>query len=108
MSFLEEISKGVVLKKTEDRDKEQKPNNLPKKPMSFLEEISKGVVLKKQQPISSSLPEEKTENKFSKPAEINNDNINKCLLSAIQMRGFQLNKNNVNDDESEGSDSWSD
>ena len=71
-------------------------------------EIEKGVVLKKQQPISSSLPEEKTENKFSKPAEINNDNINKSLLSAIQMRGFQLNKNNVNDDESEGSDSWSD
>ena len=101
MSFLDEIAKGVPLKKSGESD--QKSSNLPKKPMTFLEEISKGVTLKKQHK-----PEEKLETIFNKPAEVTTENVNKCLMNAIQMRGFQLNKNNVNDDESEGSDSWSD
>lgn len=110
LGFLDEIQKGVQLKKNDTTEEEniKKPINLPKKPMTFLEEISKGVTLKKLQPNPTTKPEEKVENKFNKPAEVTNENINKCLLSAIQMRGFQLNKNNVNDDESEGSDSWSD
>lgn len=74
--------------------------------MSFLEEISKGVQLKKTTPVGK--PEEKVETKFNKPAEITKENIDKSLLIAIQMRGHQLNKNNVDDDESDGSDSWSD
>lgn len=107
MSFLDEIQQGVKLKKAEERDVKQ--NVLPKKPMTFLDEIKQGVTLKKSVLNPPSFqPEEKNESKFKKPVEITSQNVNKVLMNAIQMRGYQLNKNNVDDDESEGSDSWSD
>ena len=97
----------MTLKKPEER--KQISNNLPKKPMTFLEEILKGINLKKQNFYQSSIkPEEKIETKFNKPAEVINQNVNNCLLSAIKIRGNQLNKNNVSEDDSDGSDSWSD
>lgn len=66
--------------------------------MNFLEEITKGVVLKKIDP-----PKEE-----KKVIPVANANQTNCLLSAIKMRGYQLNKNNV-DQNSESSDSeWSD
>jgi len=72
---------------------------IPKKPMSFLQEITKGVVLKKVNPV---------EEKKAIIAPLGNSNQTNCLLSAIKMRGYQLNKNNVKQD-SESSDSeWSD
>lgn len=66
--------------------------------MSFLEEITKGVKLKK---INEPEEEKKTN-------PVQNANQTNCLLSAIKMRGYQLNKNNI-DENSESSDSeWSD
>ena len=108
MSFLDEISKGVKLNKPNER-KVEVPSNIKQKPMSFLDEISKGVKLKKQELNADPFDSKNVENNFKQPAEeLNTQNINKSLMGAIQMRGFQLNKNNVSDDESEGSDSWSD
>ncbi len=66
--------------------------------MNFLDEITKGVVLKKIDP-----PKDE-----KKANAVGNTNQTNCLLSAIKMRGYQLNKNNV-DQNSESSDSeWSD
>jgi len=87
------------LNKNKSNKVEPKPViNLPKKPMSFLEEISKGVLLKKVDP--------PIEEKKINPAPTTNKT--NCLLSAIKMRGYQLNKNNVEENSESSDGEWSD
>ncbi len=66
--------------------------------MSLLDEIAKGVALKKIIP--------QQEEKKPTPAPITNQT--NCLLSAIKMRGYQLNKNNIDENSGSSDGEWSD
>ena len=66
--------------------------------MSFLEEITKGVILKKVDP-----PKEDKKNN-----PVLNTNETNGLLSAIKMRGYQLNKNNIDQNSESSGSEWSD
>lgn len=70
--------------------------NPPKKLMSFLDEITKGVTLKKVE-IKPKIEEKK------QPAK---NDMNSTFLSAIKMRGMQLNQNKVDEDSEHSEDDW--
>lgn len=70
--------------------------NPPKKPTSFLDEITKGVTLKKVE-IKPKIEEKKQQPK---------NDMNSTFLSAIKMRGMQLNQNKVEEDSENSEDDW--